>query len=88
MKATGGRAAIKTGAEGFYNAIIPDLKLGVSLKIADGTTRASESAIAAILVKLGVLEPENPAVTRLMNAPIKNRRGIVTGWIRPAPKLL
>ncbi|MFK7744648.1 MAG: asparaginase [Roseobacter sp.] len=88
MRATGGKVAIKTGAEGFYNAIIPDLKLGVSLKITDGTTRASECAIAAILVKLGVLEPDHPATMKVMNAPIRNRRDIQTGWLRPAPALL
>ena len=88
MRATKGRAAIKTGAEGFYNAIIPDLKLGVALKIVDGTTRASECAIAAILVRLGVLEADHPAVMRVMNAPVTNRRGITTGWIRASPKLI
>ena len=88
MRATGGKVVIKTGAEGFYNAILPDQKLGVALKITDGTTRASECAIAAILVKLGALEPDHPAVTSLMNAPIRNVRGIQTGWIRPAPPLL
>lgn len=88
MRASGGKAVIKTGAEGFYNVILPQQKLGIALKIADGTTRASECAIAAILVKLGVLEPDHPAVTTLMNAPILNRRGVQTGWIRPAPALL
>lgn len=88
MRATKDKVVIKTGAEGFYNAILPDQKLGVALKITDGATRASECAIAAILVKLGVLEPDHPAATRLMNAPILNRREIVTGWIRPGPALL
>ncbi len=88
MRACNGKAAIKTGAEGFFNAILPDLKMGISLKIADGTTRASECAMAAILVKLGVLEPDHPAALRIMNAEIKNRRDIVTGYIRPAPALL
>ncbi len=88
MRATKDKVVIKTGAEGFYNAILPDQKLGIALKISDGATRASECAIAAILVKLGVLEPDHPAAARLMNAPILNRREIVTGWIRPGPALL
>jgi L-asparaginase II len=88
MRACGGKAAIKTGAEGFYNAILPDLKLGIALKISDGATRASECAMAAILVKLGVLEPDHPTTLTVMNAPIRNRRDIQTGWIRPAPALL
>jgi L-asparaginase II len=88
MRASGGKAAIKTGAEGFYTAIIPDRKLGVAVKISDGASRASECAIAAILVKLGVLEPDHPTVAALMNAPERNRRGIKTGWVRAAPALL
>ncbi|QJF53021.1 asparaginase [Roseobacter ponti] len=87
MRAMEGRVAIKTGAEGYYIAIIPEKKLGVALKIVDGTTRASECAIAAILVKLGVLEPDHPATRLYMNAPIVNRAGQQTGWIRPAAAL-
>ena len=88
MRAAGGEVAIKTGAEAFYVAILPKLKLGVALKIDDGTTRASECAMAAILVKLGVLEPDHPAVMSVMNAPVRNVRGTQTGWVRPAPPLL
>lgn len=88
MRATGGKAVIKTGAEGFFNAIVPEMKLGIALKISDGATRASECAMAAILVKLGVLQPDDPAVQKVMNAEIRNRAGLVTGWIRAAPALL
>lgn len=88
MRACNGKTAIKTGAEGFYNAILPEKKLGISLKIVDGTTRASECAIAALLVKYGALEPDHPTTLTVMNAPIRNRRDIQTGWIRPAPPLL
>lgn len=88
VRAMDGQVVIKTGAEGFYTAILPQQKLGIALKIEDGTTRASECAIAAILVKLGVLDPELPAAMRVLNAPIPNRRGITTGYIRAAPGLL
>ncbi|WP_238365780.1 asparaginase [Mesobacterium pallidum] len=88
MRATGGRAAIKTGAEGVYTAILPDQKLGIALKIADGTTRASECAIAALLVRLGALDPEHPATRRRMNVELFSRRGIPCGAIRPAAGLL
>lgn len=87
MRAMEGKVAIKTGAEGFFIAILPDQKLGVAVKIEDGATRASECAIAAILVKLGVLEPDHPATGKRLNAPITNRRGVQTGWIRPATAL-
>lgn len=88
MRAMDGRVALKTGAEAVFAAIIPELKLGVAVKISDGGTRAAECAIAAILVKLGVLEPNHPATLKRMNAPIINCNGITTGYIRPAEQLL
>ncbi len=77
------RAVVKTGAEGVFTAILPGLKLGVALKIDDGATRASESAIAALLVRLGVAEADHPEIRARMAPPQRNRRGIVTGDIRP-----
>ena len=83
MRAMDGRAVLKTGAEGVYIAILPEQKLGIAVKIEDGTTRASECAIAAILVKLGVLDANHPATLRRSNAPVLNRRELVVGLIRP-----
>jgi L-asparaginase II len=85
MRAMGGRAAIKTGAEGVFIAIVPERRIGVALKIMDGTTRASECAIAAILVALGVLDPRHPATRKRLGVPILNRRGIETGQIVASP---
>ena len=87
MRAMEGRVAIKTGAEGVFVAIIPERRLGVALKIADGATRASECALAAILVKLGVLAPEHPETRKHLNAEILSRRGLHSGWQRAAPAL-
>jgi len=84
MRAMGGKVAIKTGAEAVFIAIIPELKLGVALKIVDGSTRGSEAAIAAILVKLGVLDAGHPATIARMTPTLKNWRGITTGFTRPA----
>lgn len=87
MRAMNGRVAIKTGAEAAFIAIIPELKMGVALKIVDGATRASETAICAILVKLGVLDANHPAAIARMTPQLKNWRGIVTGFTRPAAAL-
>lgn len=87
MRAMDHKVAIKTGAEGYFVAIIPEKRMGVALKIADGTSRARDCAIAAILVKLGVLDPKHPATIAHMTPPIVNRRGIVTGQIRPVAAL-
>jgi L-asparaginase II len=88
MLAMGGRVAIKTGAEAFYVAILPEQQIGIALKVADGSTRGAECAIAALLVRLGVLDAAHPATLKRMNAPIENWRCVLTGYIRPAASLL
>jgi L-asparaginase II len=87
IRACDGRAVLKTGAEGVYVAILPGLKLGIALKISDGATRASQSAIAALLVRLGVLAPDHPAVSSWMTPTLKNFRALKVGQIRPVPGL-
>lgn len=85
MQAMGGRVTIKTGAEGVFVAIIPEQRLGIALKIADGATRAAEAAIAALLVRQGVLDPAHPAARRRLAPEQRNWRGLLTGDIRLAP---
>ncbi|MCQ0094048.1 asparaginase [Roseovarius sp. M141] len=88
MRACNQPVALKTGAEAFFIAIIPGLGLGIALKVADGADRASECAIAALLVRLGVLDPEHPATRKFMNKTIRSWRGIEAGMIKPAAGLL
>lgn len=88
MRAMDGKVALKTGAEGFFVAILPEQGLGIALKAADGATRAAECATAALLVRLGVLDPNHPATLKRMNTPITNRRDVVTGKLVPAAGLL
>ena len=85
MRAMNGRAAIKTGAEAVFVAIIPEKKMGVALKITDGATRAADCAVAALLVQLGVLDEADPEVQRFLCPPIHNRAGIEVGRIATAP---
>lgn len=82
MRAMEGRVAIKTGAEAVFVAIVPEKKLGIALKITDGGTRASEAAIAALLVRLGVLDANHSATQKRLNTPQVNWRGIRTGELR------
>lgn len=84
MLAMAGRVAVKTGAEAVFTAILPELGLGVALKIEDGATRASECAIVAILARLGAIDARDPAAARRMAPPVLSRRGEVAGTIRPA----
>jgi L-asparaginase II len=87
MRAMGGRVSIKTGAEGVFVAMVPERRMGVALKITDGASRASECAIAAILVRLGVLDRDDPSARAYLGAPIVNRRDILTGSVRAARAL-
>ncbi len=82
-----GRGVVKTGAEGVYVAILPEQQLGIALKITDGATRASECAITALLVKLGVLNADHPAAKLYRTPAVQNWDGLVTGQIRPTPTL-
>lgn len=85
MQAMGGRAALKTGAEAYFVAIVPEKGLGIALKVVDGGQRGAEAAITALLVKIGVLDPSHPAAVRRMAPTLRNWRGLETGSLRLAP---
>jgi len=82
MKACEKKAILKTGAEGVFVAILPELEKGIALKIFDGGTRASECAIASLLIQLGVLSPNHPTALAYTHAPILNWRNIETGMMK------
>jgi L-asparaginase II len=88
MRAMDGRVAIKTGAEAVFIAIVPEKRMGIALKIVDGASRASEAVIAALLVRMGVLEAVHPATRKRLNAAQRNWRGIETGMVRLAEGFL
>jgi L-asparaginase II len=84
MRAMAGRGAVKTGAEGVFVAILPEARLGIALKIADGANRAKEAAFVALLARAGVLDARDPAALRRLPAVQRNWRGIETGELRLA----
>jgi L-asparaginase II len=88
MRAMNGRVAMKTGAEAVFVAIVPEKKRGIAVKITDGGTRASEAVIAALLVRMGVLDADHPATKKRLNAVQKNWRGFETGIVKLAPGFL
>lgn len=85
MRATGGRVAVKGGAEGVYVAILPEQRLGVALKIVDGSDRAREAAMTALLIRLGALDPAHPVAVKRLQAEMRNWRGKHVGGMRLAP---
>jgi len=81
MTAFGRRALIKTGAEGVFCATLPQMGLGIALKIDDGATRGSEAAMAEILARL---VPEcADGVSAWRPQTLLNRREIAVGEVRP-----
>lgn len=91
MEAAAGRAAIKTGAEGSFIAILPAADgrpaLGVALKIDDGATEAAECAMAALLVRFGAVDAADPRVRRRLAPDYRNLRGIDVGGLRASGPL-
>ena len=87
MRAAKEPLVVKTGAEGVFIAILPGRGMGIALKASDGATRASECAIAALLVSLGVVDAAHPDVARFMTPKLHNGRGMEVGYLRPAPSL-
>lgn len=82
MQALAGKAYLKVGAEGVYCGALLDLGIGIALKIDDGTWRAAEVAMAAILMALMPAKQEllRPMAVRTLH----NVRGTPIGEIRPA----
>ena len=69
----------KNGAEGVFVAIIPELKSALALKIVDGTSRASEVAIAGLISELKIIN--NTQIEKIKKRPVKNSAGEIIGSI-------
>ncbi len=82
IEAGSGAFVVKSGAEGVHVAAMEGL--GVALKIDDGAKRASETAMAAILGHLGVLDGIR-ALDPYLDGIVLSRPGDRVGAVRPAP---
>ncbi len=79
IEATGGRAVVKTGADGVFTGILAGRGLGFCLKIDDGDRAASEALCTALLVSLGVLDAAHPVADRYARTPIRDWNGAAVG---------
>lgn len=92
MEAWPGRVIAKIGAEGVYSASLPELGLGVALKVTDGDMKAAGVALVAVLQQLtrrlgsGRTWPFE-ALARWNTPTIRNTRGVVTGEYRAVGEL-
>jgi L-asparaginase II len=74
----------KVGAEGVHCAALPELGLGVAVKMDDGNTaRACEVVMAALIARLLPLAEADAAFVRgLSEVTLRNWNGIEVGTLR------
>ena len=83
MQIAPGKIFAKTGAEGVFVAALPDHGVAMAVKCEDGTTRAAESMIFALVARyFEAGSPEREALMALANRTMKNWNGITVGEIR------
>ncbi len=87
MRAGAGAIVVKTGAEGVFMAALPCKGIGIALKINDGHTRASETAMAALLRRY-VQGKAFDYLNQICHKPVANVVGNIVGEIRPAKEWL
>lgn len=84
MQALPGRIFAKSGAEGGFALSLTEGGLGVAFKIEDGSQRALNPTVVAILEQLGGLTPAaGKALAAFREPPILNHRKEEVGCIRP-----
>lgn len=89
MAAAPGKIVAKSGAEAVYGFAIPELGIGMSLKIADGGSRATNAAVIGVLRQLNYFsEKELETLASFEVRTLKNHRGDHIGEIKPAVKLV
>jgi L-asparaginase II len=86
MAALGPAVFVKGGAEGMHCAALPELGLGIALKIDDGAKRATERALSGVLVAL-VPEAEQMMAAQL-EGELLNWRGISVGRVLASEALV
>lgn len=87
MQATGGRIVAKVGAEGVYVAATVDAGLGIALKVEDGSRRALDPALVAVLKELGLLDSREVDGLGRLDVPVLNTLGEAVGAIRAVVEL-
>lgn len=88
MKVTGTRAAIKTGAEGVYMGALPELGLGICIKIEDGNGRGAEIVMGHLLRHFGIIDDATATrIEQSLSPTLRNWAGTDIGRITAAPIL-
>jgi L-asparaginase II len=87
MERLGARVFCKVGAEGVFCAALPDLGLGVAIKIDDGNNaRAAEVVMAAVIEAFVTLDDgDTTFMRRLSELTLTNWNGIEVGRLAATP---
>ncbi len=84
-----GRVLAKVGAEAVYCMSLPELGLGVAIKMEDGAERGLAPTVIAVLEQLGVLSrTELDDLAKFSSPKVLNSRGQVVGRIKAVFELL
>lgn len=83
MQVAPGKIFAKTGAEGVFVAALPDQGIAMAVKAEDGSTRAAEAMIFALIARYVEKGSETQnKLLQMANKPLKNWNGIHVGDIR------
>jgi L-asparaginase II len=80
VEETEGRVIPKVGAEGVHSVAVLDQRIGFTIKVEDGATRAQYPAVLRMLQYLGALPEALPArLAEYSRTRIRNTRGELVG---------
>lgn len=83
MELAPGRVFAKTGAEGVFCAVIPETGVSIAVKAEDGTTRAAESMVLALIAQqFDKGSAEREGYLAMASHTMKNWNGIAVGDVR------
>ena len=83
MEECDGRTVSKIGAEGVHAVAVPELGLGIAVKVEDGASRAQFPAVLRILQTFDVLPSTLPArLEEYFHRPVRNTRGETVGEVK------
>ncbi|BCH60383.1 asparaginase [Agrobacterium vitis] len=83
MQVAPGQIFAKTGAEGVFCAVLPQQGLSIAVKADDGTTRAAEAMVTALLARYFEKDScERLALLAMANKPMHNWTGRHVGDVR------
>jgi L-asparaginase II len=77
---------VKGGAEGVHCAALPELGLGIALKMADGAKRGAERALAEVLAAL--IPKAGTALAEVLDGELLNWRGLRVGQLAASAALI